>query len=93
MYYVYFATNKSNRVLYIGVTNNLKRRIAEHQNEVIEGFTKRYHVHKLVYYEAFKSIDLAIMREKQLKGWTRARKNMLVKAVNADWRDLAEMLI
>ena len=93
MYYVYFVTNKSNRVLYIGVTNNLKRRIAEHQNEMIEGFTKRYRVHKLVYYEAFKSINLAIAREKQLKGWTRGKKNMLVEAVNADWRDLAEILI
>ena len=64
MYYVYILTNKSNHVLYIGVTNNLKRRLYEHKNELIDGFTKRYHIHKLVYYEHFQNIDDAIAREK-----------------------------
>ena len=64
MYYVYILTNKSNHVLYIGVTNNLKRRLYEHKNELIDGFTKRYHTHKLVYYEHFQNIDDAIAREK-----------------------------
>ncbi len=90
MYYVYFVTNKSNSVLYIGVTNNLERRIFEHKNELVEGFTKRYHTHKLVYYEEYTDIETAITREKQLKKWVRAKKDMLVGAVNPYWQDLFE---
>ncbi len=90
MYFVYFVTNKSNSVLYIGVTNSLERRIFEHKNELIEGFTKRYHTHKLVYYEEYSDINTAIAREKQLKKWVRAKKNMLVDAVNPLWQDLFE---
>ena len=89
-YYVYILTNKSNRVMYIGVTNNLERRIYEHKEELVEGFTKRYHVHKLVYFETTTSIRAAIEREKQLKGWLRARKNELVENANPEWRDLSE---
>ena len=88
-YYVYILTNKGNRVLYIGVTGNLEKRIAEHRAELIEGFTKRYHVHKLVYFEETCDIDAAITREKQLKGWTRAKKNVLIKSVNPEWNDLS----
>ena len=78
--------------MYIGVTNDLKRRVREHKNESIEGFTKRYHVHKLVYCEVFRDIDAAIAREKQLKSFKREKKNRLVEAANADWHDLTEEL-
>ena len=89
-YYVYVLTNKSNRVMYIGMTNDLERRLYEHKQELIEGFTKRYHVHKLVYFETTTDIRSAIEREKQLKGWRRARKNDLVETMNPEWRDLSE---
>ena len=89
-YYVYILTNKNNRVMYIGVTNDLVRRLYEHKQELVDGFTKRYHVHKLVYYEQTTDVRSAIEREKQLKGWIRARKNELVETINPDWRDLSE---
>ena len=89
-YYVYILTNKSDRVMYIGVTNNLERRLYEHKQELVEGFTKRYHVHKLVYYEQTSDIRSAIQREKELKGWLRAKKNALVETMNPTWRDLSE---
>ena len=89
-YYVYILTNKSDRVMYIGVTNNLERRVYEHKQELIDGFTKRYHVHKLVYYEVTSDVRAAIEREKILKGWLRARKNALVESMNPEWRDLSE---
>ena len=89
-YYVYVLTNKSNRVMYIGMTNDLERRLYEHKQELIEGFTKRYHVHKLVYFETTTDVRSAIAREKQLKGWRRARKNDLVETMNPEWRDLSE---
>ncbi len=87
-FYVYILTNYNNKVMYIGVTNSLERRIYEHCNELFEGFTKKYHVHKLVYYECFKNIRNAIAREKQLKGWTRAKKNALVETKNPEWREI-----
>ena len=90
MYYVYILTNKTNRVLYIGVTNNLSRRMIEHKNEQIEGFTKRYHLHKLVFFENFTDINDAIACEKQLKHWTRAKKNTLIESKNPQWKDLNE---
>ena len=90
MYYVYILTNKSNEVLYIGVTNNLPRRLFEHKNEQIEGFTKKYHIHKLVFFEEFSDINDAIACEKQLKRWTRAKKNALIESKNPDWRDLSK---
>ena len=92
MYYVYILTNKSNKVLYIGVTNDLRRRLFEHKNELVKGFTQRYHVNKLVYYETHKSIKAAILREKRLKGLLRVRKNELIQAENPDWIDLSAKL-
>ncbi len=76
--------------MYIGVTNNLERRVYEHKQELIEGFTKRYHVNKLVYFETTTDVRSAIEREKQLKGWLRSRKNALVESMNPEWRDLSE---
>ncbi len=74
MYYVYILTNHNNRVMYIGVTNNLQRRVYEHKNELIDGFTKRYHIHRLMHYEEFHEIKDAIAREKFLKGLLRAKR-------------------
>ncbi len=74
MYYVYILTNKTYAVMYIGVTNDLHRRLYEHKNEQIEGFTKKYHIHKLVYFEEYSEINDAIAREKQLKHWTREKR-------------------
>ena len=93
MYYVYMLTNKNNNVLYTGVTNDLKRRLFEHKNKLIDGFTKKYNVHKLVYYEITTDVNSAIAREKQVKGWTRARKNNLVESKNSQWCDLAESIM
>lgn len=89
MYHVYILTNDSNKTMYIGVTGNLSRRIYEHQNELVEGFTKKYHVHKLVYSEEYSNPNDAISREKQLKGWKRDKKNALVESVNPQWEDLS----
>lgn len=80
-YYVYILTNKVNTVFYIGVTNNLNRRIYEHKNKLIEGFTKKYNVNKLVYYEISDSVESAILREKQLKRWNRQWKINLIKKI------------
>ena len=89
-YYVYLLTNRNHNVLYTGVTNNLERRLYEHKNGLAEGFTKRYRVHKLVYFETTSDVKAAIAREKQIKSWSRARKNALIEAENPHWRDLAE---
>ena len=91
MYYVYILTNKTDKVLYVGVTNDLKRRLYEHKNEQIDGFTKKYHVHKLVYFEEYSEINDAIVREKQLKHWTRDKKNKLVETKNPGWDDWSGM--
>lgn len=88
-YYVYILTSNNNKVMYIGVTNDLNRRLYEHKKGLIDGFTKKYNVHKLVYCEETGSIEDAIVREKQLKGWKRERKNELVEAVNPEWKDLS----
>ena len=90
MYYIYILTNHTNKVMYIGMTNDLQRRLHEHKNELIEGFTKKYHVHKLVYYEEFSSPQHAIAREKQLKQWKRDKKNALVDTMNPEWKDFSE---
>ena len=76
--------------MYIGVTNDLQRRVYEHRQELVEGFTKKYHVHKLVYYEQTGDVKAALAREKQLKGWRREKKDALVEAMNPDWNDLSE---
>ena len=93
MYYVYILTNDTNKVLYIGVTNDLKRRIKEHKYELVEGFTKKYHLHKLVYVEEFHEIKNAIEREKQLKNWVRVKKNKLIEEKNPNWDDWSDELI
>ena len=92
MYYVYILTNSTNTVIYVGVTNDLRRRLAEHKNDQIEGFTKRYHVHKLVYFEEYSEVNDAIAREKQLKRWVRVKKNRLVEMKNPNWDDWGEKL-
>ena len=90
--YVYILTNKANTVLYIGVTSNLTKRIWEHKNHVVEGFTKKYNLNKLVYYEAIETIESAIKREKYLKGKTRCYKEELINTFNPDWDDLYEKI-
>lgn len=89
-FYVYILTNKWNKVLYIGVTNNLKRRLEEHKNKKNKGFAAKYNIEKLVYFEHFRYINDAIKREKRLKKWKREWKNELINKVNPEWRDLAE---
>ncbi|MGE5373979.1 MAG: GIY-YIG nuclease family protein [Bacteroidota bacterium] len=88
-YYVYIMTNKS-RTLYTGVTNNLFRRVYQHKNKLIKGFTSRYNIQYLVYYESTSSVFAALEREKQIKGWLRSKKITLIEAMNPDWKDLSE---
>ena len=88
MYYVYMLTNKGKTVLYTGVTNNLARRMHEHKNKLIDGFSKRYNLNILVYYEATSDIKSAILREKQIKNLVRRKKEHLINAVNPTWEDL-----
>lgn len=90
MGYVYILTTKNNKMLYIGVTNNLLRRVYEHKQGLVEGFTKKFHIKKLVYYEQHYSIQSAIQREKVLKEWNRAWKEYLIESFNPSWRDLYE---
>ena len=85
-------SNNSRTVLYIGVTNDLYRRYVEHRDGIIEGFTQKYKCHSLVYYEEFARIEEAISREKELKGWSRMKKEMLIKKINPSLKDLAEEL-
>ena len=92
LYSVYIMTNKNNTVLYTGVTNNLKRRVYEHREKRNEGFTKKYNVTKLVYYEIFRDVRNAIFREKQIKGGSRAKKIELINGMNAGWKDLYDGL-
>ncbi len=89
-YYVYILTNKGNTTLYIGVTNNLKRRLYEHKNDLVDGFSKRYKLHKLIYWESGPNIEEAIAREKQLKRWSRKCKENLINGMNPNWVDLSE---
>ena len=87
-YYVYILSNWNGKVIYVGMTNNLERRVNEHKSGEIEGFTKKYRVHKLVYFETMDDVRRAIEREKEIKGWSRAKKNALIAALNPDWHDL-----
>lgn len=91
-YYVYVMTNKNNTVLYIGVTGDLKRKVYEHKEKLIEGFTKKYNVAKLVYYEVYNRIEDAILREKQIKAGSRQKKMELIDGANRKWQDLYEGL-
>ena len=88
LYYVYILTNTHHTVLYTGVTNDLERRCFEHRHKIIKGFTQKYNVDKLIYFEQVDSIDLAIDREKQIKGYSRAKKKALVDRFNKEWKEL-----
>ena len=88
MYYVYILASKRNGTLYIGVTNNLVKRVYEHKNDLIEGFTKKYQVHNLVYFEPYEDINEAIKREKQVKVWKRYWKIKTINKFNPSWKDL-----
>jgi putative endonuclease len=86
--YVYILTNHSDKVLYTGVTSNLVKRVYEHKDKMVEGFTKKYNIDKLVYYEVFDDIESAIEREKQIKAGSRKKKIELIESVNPEYRDL-----
>lgn len=89
LFYVYILASKQNGTLYIGMTNDLMRRIMEHKQKSIKGFTKKYNVSKLVYYEETSFVNNAIAREKQLKGWLRKKKINLIESINPNWEDLS----
>lgn len=91
-FYVYITTNKSNKVLYTGVTSNLKKRISEHKQKINPGFTQRYNANKLVYYQAFVRAQEAIDREKQIKAGSRQKKIGLIQGMNNNWDDLTTRL-
>lgn len=90
---VYILTNKSNNVLYVGVTNNILRRVYEHKEKLEDGFTAQYNLNKLVYYEFYDDMVNAIIREKQLKGGSRIKKMELINKFNPDWKDLYSSLM
>ena len=92
-YYVYLMTNDTNTVAYTGVTNDLYRRIDEHETKSVKGFVSKYHINKLVYYEVCDDIESAIIREKQIKSWSRKAKVTLINDGNPDWNDLYEELL
>jgi len=91
-YYIYLLTNTYGNVLYTGVTNDLIRRIYEHKNKLQKGFTEKYNLDQLVYYETYANISDAIAREKQIKGWSRKKKNELVNTLNSSWNDLYALI-
>ena len=90
-FYVYIAANKSNSVLYTGITNDLLRRMYEHKNKLVAGFTAKYNVNKLVFFEAFSNPQEAIVAEKKIKGWLRSKKIILIEKDNPQWKDLSEL--
>ena len=89
MYYVYMLSNWNNKVLYTGVTNNLERRICEHKHKLVDGFTKKYNINKLVYFDYTNDVKSAIENEKKIKSWTRQKKNELIERSNPNWLDLS----
>lgn len=89
MYFVYILSNWDDSVLYIGVTGNLPRRLYEHRNHFVDGFSSKYNTEKLVFFEQTNDVYSAISREKQLKGWTRKKKNDLITKLNPEWKDLS----
>lgn len=91
-YYVYILTHKTNRVLYTGVTNNIARRVYEHREKIVPGFTRKYNVTKLVYDETFDSPTDAITREQQIQGGSKLKKLKLISTINPDWKDLSEKI-
>jgi putative endonuclease len=92
-YYIYVLTNRTNRILYIGVTSDLARRIFEHKKKLVDGFSKKYNLNKLVYYEMTNDVNSAIRREKQLKNWHRDWKINLINQFNPEWKDLTDEFI
>ena len=93
LYFVYILASKRNGTLYIGMTNNLLKRVDQHKQNMVEGFTKKYSVHQLVYFEQYRDVYAAIGREKQLKKWNRQWKLELIEKENPQWRDLFEELV
>ena len=91
-YYVYIMTNKINTVLYTGVTSDLKKRIWEHKEKVIDGFTKNYNINKLIFFEIYNDPENAILREKQIKAGSRTKKVKLITGINPEWKDLYDKL-
>ena len=89
-YYIYIISNWNNKVIYVGMTNDLERRIYEHKSKIFEGFSKKYNLNKLVYYEYTNDVNAAIRREKEIKKWRREKKNKLIESMNPEWKDLAE---
>ncbi len=92
-YYVYILASRRNGTLYTGITNNLTRRVYEHKNDFIKGFTEKYSVHKLVYYEQCENVESAIQREKRLKFWHRKWKIRLIEETNPEWEDLYDEIL
>jgi putative endonuclease len=92
-YYIYILASCRNGTLYIGVTDNLRRRAYEHKNNLVDGFTKKYNIHNLVYFEETNNINVAIQREKQLKKWNRKWKLELIEKINPTWKDLYANII
>ena len=88
-YYVYLMASKSH-VLYVGLTNDLQRRVEQHKQKLVEGFTARYNITRLVYYEVTNDVHVALAREKEIKGWRRSKKVALIESVNPAWRDLSD---
>lgn len=91
-YYVYLLSSWNHRVMYVGFTNDLKRRVYEHQKKLVKGFTEKYNVNKLVYFEETRDVIAAIAREKEIKKWRREKKNSLVLKMNPEWKDLSAEL-
>lgn len=83
-------TNWNNKVLYTGITNDLERRVYEHKNKLVKGFTAKYNINKLVYFDYTSDVTSAIAREKQIKGWSRKKKNQLIESINPKWQDLSD---
>ncbi|NLN48750.1 MAG: GIY-YIG nuclease family protein [Clostridiales bacterium] len=92
MYWIYMMFNWNIKVLYTGITNDLARRVYEHKNKLVEGFTAKYNVNKLVYYDYTNDVMSAIAKEKEIKGWKRHKKNELVESMNPEWKDISEKL-
>lgn len=89
-FYVYLLTNWNSKVMYVGVTNDLQRRLYEHKNKLVKGFTEKYNVDKLVYFEETDDVISALAREKEIKKWRREKKNNLVLSINPEWKDLSK---
>lgn len=87
-YYIYIISNKLHTVFYTGVTNNLVRRVYEHKNKLVDGFTKKYNIRKLLYFEEYGQVENALNREKQVKDYRREKKFQLIESINSEWRDL-----